>query len=356
MAKKKHALSVLENEALTGYLTRMKKRRNQSFWQQAKSTWWFQRLIKSSLNPDAQDLAPELMHICMVATVIMLAFFCFTIRPIFGLTLPVAVIVGMFQIVAPASAWISDWNRTRKKLKGFSVRELILEFQRKRIEDMQAETIGNETAFHNKMLEFRLKRSRLEASLQKVNTLETQHSLRFITQQESALPFVHDVSCSAEGIDAQSPLLTIVKEPASLAYLQPLKQKLMHRIKLLDQTIEKGDAFVLLVTKWADSRFQELDRLDETLKEREVIDEALQACEDTNGIVEEGDLVIAQTIAALNERIKDARNEIHRYYEESGVALAISAAETGEMFDTKILDRMIEDHVPAKLEAEKKVS
>ena len=48
--------------------------------------------------------------------------------------------------------------------------------------------------------------------------------------------------------------------------------------------------------------------------------------------------------------------QIARAYEESGIALAVDVSGQGKLFDTAVMDRLIAQYVPAKLEVEKKVS
>ncbi|OGL77786.1 hypothetical protein A3E97_01000 [Candidatus Uhrbacteria bacterium RIFCSPHIGHO2_12_FULL_47_12] len=200
----------------------------------------------------------------------------------------------------------------------WSPRQFILEFQRKRIEEMQAATVGPDCEFVKK----------------KTSTSAFLDQLRSVEARVQAL------------IDA---------DPANDIFLRVLHE-VRSKIAAVTPVHQTMIAFEQKAAGFLNDQLAKIAMLEDSLHKLETIHEARMLCDSTDQVISDAEQAITDGVITLATGFQEMHEQIARAYEESGIALAVDVSGQGKLFDTAVMDRLIAQYVPAKLEVEKKVS
>lgn len=197
-------------------------------------------------------------------------------------------------------------------------RQLILEFQRGRIEDIRDATVGEESTFVK-------------------NKVSTAAFLERLQSVKSRLQ------------------LLIEADPFNDIF----RHVLMEVESKIAETNSVYQEMLLFENKAKDlvgAQLAKIAFLEDPLQKLEIVREARALCDGTDDVIANAEAAISIGLMTFGTGFQEMRKQIVRAYEESGIALAVDASGQNETFSMGVLDRLIDQHVPAKLEVVEKVS
>lgn len=236
-----------------------------------------------------------------------------------------------FKFSFCTNGYLYDWDRLYQafaeqkareivlaKCATWSPRQFILEFQRKRIEDTRDAAIGAESAL-------------IKEQVATVVFLERLRSVESRIRSMIELDPVNDI------------FLHILREvQTKISVTLPAYQKMV-------AVEEEATIFV-------NKELAKIACLEDLLQRLEIIREARALCDRTDEVLSNAEMAILNSLITLATGFKEMHEKIARVYEEAGIALAVDASGQNETFSMGVLDRLIDQHVPAKLEVVEKVS
>lgn len=228
------------------------------------------------------------------------------------------VLTGFLAFSPFLHPFIKKYVRINKEAQQLSIKQVILEFQRGRITDAQNAAIGPGTTYF----------------------VEKKKSEEFLKKLVS----VRDQLAQIIAADPKNDILSRV--------LKDVEAK----AKVLSEVRRKQIQFETRVRKFVAQRLSMVEQLEGSLHKLELVREARRLCDQTDEVVSNIELSMTQSLVSFETRFVEMQGQIRQAYEESGIALAIDVSGQNDSFDLVRLENTIQQHIPAKLEGEKKVS
>lgn len=193
-----------------------------------------------------------------------------------------------------------------------STKEIILAFQRNRIIDARDSAVGEDTAFA-------YEKTVAEAFLRRLDAVHEQ-------------------------------LSSIVCKDPTNDFLLRLKQDVEQKRERILCVQHKRHQFEERVKSYAEDRLTAVCQLESSLSQMELIHEVHALCDQTDEVVSGVEASMAQSLLILADKFAEMQKQIEVAYEETGIAIAVEVAGQNDSFDFARFERVIEQHVPARLE------